>query len=454
MSVPRLLFVPVRRTGLAYALGAVLAEVAIQNDAAVRFHHLGALSPSQVWDRWGGSSFLDPGLYDKSVLEALYTRSVAGATLSLLASPLGPFDEGASRGWTPAAVAEALDAPMVLLLDCRGWGPTIKALVEGLRSRLQHVDLAGLVLCDLRDEEHGETLQRELSFPDVPVVGGFLEGDPLRWDRPAPGVVGIPPRGSYREEMELVERRLDLDLLERLAARRGFLPESVSLRNARGPLVGVASGEGFTLWSRDSLEILRKAGARLARIDLLQDSRLPADLAGLVLAGHLWEEALPKLSQNAELMRDIRIRVSEGMPLVALGGGTTYLLRQVQDSLGRRHELVGLLPASAEIVGQMEEPLFFEVRAEKQSCLLAPGDVVKGWITEDVELIETPITRDFALSLGQQGCEGRLGEGAAGPRLFCSRVFLHFASCEEAVLRFVGQCADYAQERGFGSVQD
>ena len=73
MSIPRLLLAPSHRTGLANALAAAVAEMLTAHGRKVRYHHLGPLSPGNCWDRWEGTAFLDPDLYDEPTFFASTT---------------------------------------------------------------------------------------------------------------------------------------------------------------------------------------------------------------------------------------------------------------------------------------------------------------------------------------------------------------------------------------------
>jgi len=447
LSVPRLLFVPTHKTGLAYAVASLLAEIAARGRVPVRLHHLGALGSAAVWDRWGGSGFIDPGLYGMKAAGDLYVKSMAEAQLSLLSASVGLYDDGPSGSWTPALVARKLDAPVVLLLDVRGWGRTLEHVLNGVRAAAEEINIAGVIFCGARDGAHVESIRRLVCGPNLPLVGALMDRDALTWDSPAPGVANVPPFGDVTEMVALMEQRLDLDLVEQLAGQRGYLPDGGTVRDSEGPLVMVASCRGFTPWSRDAIDMLRSAGASVRRLDLAEDRELPHDTAGVIIAGHLWQDALPHLADNYSLMRDLRVHVEDGLPLLALGGGMTYLLRRVQDSYGRAHELAGVIPAGAEIISDLEEAEFLEVKAEKENPLLEQGELVRGWVVQDVELAGSPVSRDFALTLKQPEWGAPLGEGASTPQLLCSRVLIHPAACRSGVGRFVAACRAYASER-------
>lgn len=450
MSVPRILLAPTHHTRLAGYLAAGLAEIVGAERRHVRFHHLGAVVPAAAWDRWEGGSFLDRALYGKETLTALYEHTVRGADLSILSTAHGVLDDVRPGPWSPVEIARLLDCPLVLVLDCRGWGGGLVAVAAGVKERLAGVNLAGLVLTGVRDQEHRDLLRRALAEVSVPVVGCVFQGNGPGWETLPPGPEALP---LSSELVEWVRRQVDVAGLRSLAGQRGFLAGSTSApeRRTAGPLVAVAAGRGFTAWSRDSIETLRTAGAHVHRLDLATDDALPAETAGLIVAGHLWQSSLPELAQNFSLMREMRVRVSEGMPTLALGGGMLYFLRRLQDPSGRTHELAGVLPAEGELLGDLDEPVYLAVRAEQDTLLLEHGEEVTGWVAADAEILEAPVSRGFPLSVEGEGWPTRQREGAATPTLLCSRVLLHLASCPGGTRRFLAACAAYERSESISS---
>ena len=442
MSVPRVLLVPTHRTGLANALAAAAAEIVTAQGRRTRYHHLGPMSPVSSWDRWGGSAFVDPGLYSEEALLGLYDVATRGAHLSLLSSSRGVIDAREGVGWIPSDVARLLDCPLVVVMDCRGWGTGISALVHGLKSQLAGLNLAGAVLSGVADRDHRELLRNVLAAEQVPVVGCLFEGDGPGWDTAPPGAWGLPLDTTL---LEAVSRQIDIDGLEALAGQRGFLSSQSWLidRGADGPLILVAGGKGFTPWSRDCIEVLRAAGAQVRRLDLIEDDALPVETTGLVLAGTLWPADLPEISMNRRLLSDMSVRIDQGLPTVALGGGMLLLLTKIQDSLGRTVELAGVLPGEGEILWDLEDPAYVHVTAEQDNLLLARGQTATGWVVTDVEAPSPGGGRDAPFAVRGAGMSGGLAEGMGTDSLLCSRVFLHLAAAPEMASRLVRRCAAY-----------
>ena len=125
-----------------------MAEIVTARGQAVRYHHLGPLSPTCCWDRWEGAAFLDPALYGEGPLLGLYDVATRGASLSLLSSTSGVFERQDGVAWLPADMARLLDCPVVVLIDCRGWGTGIRALAAGLKAHMDGVNLAEAILSE------------------------------------------------------------------------------------------------------------------------------------------------------------------------------------------------------------------------------------------------------------------------------------------------------------------
>lgn len=446
MSIPRLLLAPTHRTGLANALAAAAAEILTAQGRRVRYHHAGPLGPVAAWDRWEGAVFLDPALYSEQILLALYEAATRGADVSLLSSSVGLLDRQEGAWWVPADLARLLDCPVVAVLDCRDWGTGVRILAGGLKAHMSGLDLAGVVLAGVADRDHFIVLRRTLSEEGLKVVGCLFEGDGPGWKDAAPGAWGLPLEPAL---LEAVSRQVNIEGLLALAGRRGFLPAQRRLndRSAGGPLVAVAAGKGFTPWSRDSIEVLRAAGAQVERLDLVEDEALPVGVAGLILAGTLWPGAVSDVALNLPLLESIRGAVQAGLPTLALGGGMLLLLDRVRDTLGRTSETAGVVSAEAEIVCDLEDATYVELVSKRDNLLLAQNEEATGWLLSEVELSGPGAQWEPLFTARAAGAAQGHPEGMGGDTLVCSQVLIHLASTPGMAEGFVERCAAYASRR-------
>jgi len=394
------------------------------------------------WDRWEGAVFIDPGLISKEDAISLYEVAVRHADISLLSSTRGLLDRTEGVDWVPADLADLLDCPVVVVLDCRGWGSGIRLITRGIKAQMRSVNVAGVILSGVTDLEHLESLKKVMAEEGLRVAGCLFVDAWPEWDSGPPGPWGRPLNA---ELLESVAKQVDVDGLVSLAGERGFLSthSRLSDRSSEGPVVMVAGAGGFTPWSRDSVELLRSSGAQVKLLDLLRDPGLAPEASGLVIAGTLWPGAAQDISLNTPLLRDIAERVRGGMPTIALGAGMLVMLTALQDTLGRTAELAGIIPAEGEILWDLEEPAYVEVSATRDSVLLERGDKVLGWVTSEVELNKASEDWEAPAVVRGAGASEERRESYGGGTLFCCPALIHLGGRRGAAGRFVRRCQDF-----------
>ncbi len=142
----------------------------------MRYHHVGPLAPMSCWDRWEGAVFIDPGITGEQNAVSLYEVAVRHADISLLSSTAGLLDQREGVDWVPTDLADLLDCPVVVVVDCRGWGTGIKVLTKGIKAYLKSVNLVGVILSGVADNEQYELLKRVMAEEDIRVAGCLYEG--------------------------------------------------------------------------------------------------------------------------------------------------------------------------------------------------------------------------------------------------------------------------------------
>jgi cobyrinic acid a,c-diamide synthase len=293
------------------------------------------------------------------------------------------------------------------------------------------------------DQEHYSQLKKTLGEDNIRVFGCLYEGQGLGWDCTPPSAWGLP---LSVETVQAVAQQVDVAGLLALAGQRGFLAahNRLSDHGTDGPVVLVASGKGFTQWSRDSVEVLRSAGAQVRRLDLLKDAVLPEGVSGLILAGTLWPDTIQDIAMNTTLLEDIAAKVQGGLPTLALGGGMLLLLTRLQDTFGRTSELAGVIPAQGEILWDLEYPAYVEVKALRDNVLLEKGMKVTGWAFSDIELTGEGQSWEPPLSLRGVGADNEGCETFGGDTLICSPAMVHLGAERGMGSRFVERCKAYS----------
>ncbi|HEY1575043.1 MAG TPA: cobyrinate a,c-diamide synthase [Pseudonocardiaceae bacterium] len=300
---------------------------------------------------------LDPVLVGESRIGPLFAHGAAGADVAVVEGVMGLFDgrTGSAAGST-AHVAQLLDAPVVLVVDGRGQGRSLAALLHGFRGYDPAVRLAAVVLNQVGSARHEQVLREACAEIGLPVLGAVPRGTEVALPSRHLGLVPAVEHGERAQRAvaamgDLITRSVDLDAVLRLAASAG--PASWApwdpVAEVRGagqgrPVVAVAGGPAFTFGYAEHGELLTAAGADVVTVDPLRDEALPAGLAALLLPGGFPEQHTEALSANTRMRDAVAEFARSGGIVQAECGGLLYLLDRL-----RGQPMCGVLPGTADL---------------------------------------------------------------------------------------------------------
>lgn len=326
---------------------------------------------------------LDPALHTQAVAAELFEYWTETAELAVVVAARPLLDSWEGVGGSRALdYAARLDAPLILVLDARERGATAAATVVGARTLAGKADVAGIIVVGLEDGPAGRDLDEALRRrTDVPILGRIppqLAEQYVRQLAVLTGTVRMigpkPPANAALRLCEEASGYLRLDEIDATAARRGYLPAVTRKLFARdqGPLLGglslgVGWGPPLQPLALENIDVLQAAGVELRPLNIARDRALPRGISGLLLAGQLDEEGLAAFTANAPLIAEIGRAIDDGLPTLAFGGGALLLLRRLSDSRGRSHQLVGAVPAEAELIEWYTRPRYVRVSATRQN---------------------------------------------------------------------------------------
>jgi cobyrinic acid a,c-diamide synthase len=382
MSVPRLIVAGTESgAALDLAAGALLAGLGEQR--AVRALMLGLDVP--LWRLlYQGSAkaprVIDPALYGEPVAAELNDHWCQGVESVLYVAVRPALDrwEGI-EGTRPIDYAQRFDAPVVLAVDGRDRGATAAAAVLGVTSLARRVEIGGVIVVGADESPAGAelltTLERDVG---VHVVGRIPPQLSEQFGRRRGSVAGVrqlgpkPVEGAEWRLCREAASYLQLEELEAIASRRGYLP-SVPRRllapdaNAAELALAVAWGDPLQPLGLENIDVLQAMGMELRPLNVARDRMLPDGVSGLLIAGQLDEDKVAGFAANRELAAVLTAAIENGLPTLALGGGALLLLRRLSDSRGRSHELVGAIPAEAELIEWYDRPRYVRATATREN---------------------------------------------------------------------------------------
>ncbi|MFC7140181.1 cobyrinic acid a,c-diamide synthase [Halosimplex aquaticum] len=334
-------------------------------------HEQVAGTPSRTLDRW---------LQGEDGLRRNYHRGEGD--VCVVEGVMGLYD---GDGSSTAMVAEALDLPVVLVVDASAGMESVAATALGFREYAdtadRDVEVAGVVAQRAHGGRHAEGIRGALP-DDITYFGRIAPRDDLE----------IPDRhlGLHMGE----EAPLDSDALDAAAdhlrtdrlrdvARTPPEPEptDVDRRTARetadvdGPRVAVARDEAFCFVYPATLERLAER-ADVVPFEPASGDDLP-DCDGVYLPGGYPERHAAALAHSPALS-SLADRAADGLPVFGECGGLMALSESLTTTDGETHEMAGILPADVQMHDRYQALDHVELRARRDALTASAGETRRG----------------------------------------------------------------------------
>jgi len=285
---------------------------------------------------------LDAFLMDAKTMVRLFAERAHGVDLAFVEGNRGLFDGGDVRGsFSTSRLARDLAAPVILVLDATKMTRTVAAIVQGCAGFEPDVTIAGVIVNRTASERHRRIVREAIErYTDVPVLGTL----PKLKENPIPERhMGLISNREYSGQEEILSglakvttENCDLDKLLGIARKAGPLavPDvdiwPAPVTQAR-PRIGYVLDGALWFYYQENLEVLRRAGAELVEVNLLDGRPWPA-LHGLYLGGGFPETQAGALAENTAAKTRVLRLSRAGAPIYAECGGFMYLCEELRVS--------------------------------------------------------------------------------------------------------------------------
>lgn len=415
---------------------------------------------------------LDPFFHrDAAALLAAFLTGARGAGLSLVEGNHGLFDSLAEDGsGSTAAVARALAAPVLLVVNAARMGRSAAALVQGYLNFEPGTPIKGVILNNVARGRHEAKMRQAIEqHCGLPVLGALPRDAALAIPDRHLGLVPREEDGSHLPAIaacrQAAESHLDLHVILDIArgapaleapdagaagtgitytgAARGDVACYVSTDRAAmaAPVrLAVFRDTVFTFYYPENLEALEAAGAELVFVDSLRDTALPP-VSGLVIGGGFPEMFMEALSANVALRSAVREAAEAGLPIYAECGGLMYLSRRI--AWGERSaEMAGVLPCEVEMTGQPQGHGYVEATVDGANPFFARGTVLRGHEFHNSRLVNASegLRPLYRLARGNGISDGR--DGLVYRNVLASYTHLHAAGAPGWAAGLVARCRE------------
>jgi cobyrinic acid a,c-diamide synthase len=410
---------------------------------AVRAFKKGPDYIDPAWLAWASghpARNLDTYFMGTDGVRSSFLRAGVPDGINVIEGNRGLFDGFDAEGTHSSAVlAEALAAPVLLVVDATKMTRTAAALVLGCQKLDEGGALRGVVLNNVNGRRHEQILRAAIaSACAIPVVGALPRAvvNPL----PERHLGLVPPQeqeGLNEVEQNLVkivDGCLDIDAVLAIARsappleRRG--EASPRAQNGQGIRIGYVKDAAFSFYYPENLEELERAGAEMVAASALQDRELPANLHALYIGGGFPETHAWQLAGNRSFLKSLRQASQRGMPIYAECGGVMLLARSFFWK-GVRHPMAGVFPIDVEVLAKPQGHGYTELRVDASNPLFQQGIVLRG---HEFHYSRMVAPRDGI----ETACAVERGTGCGGGRDFlvtrktmAGYTHLHAAGCPE-----------------------
>ena len=393
------------------------------------------------------SKNLDAFFVGDETLRYLFSRTAETCDISVVEGVMGFYDGMGilSSEASSYDVSQKLDIPVVLLLNCRGASLSVLPMLKGFLE-FRPNNIRGVIFNNMSQRVY-ETIAPAAREMGVEPIGYVPKVSDLVLESRHLGLV-LPSeidelKSKLNRLAEVLEGTLDLDALIALA---GSAPDidytAPEVGRIEGTVrIGLATDETFCFTYEDNVELLERCGAEIVRFSPMSDASLP-DVDGIVLSGGYPELHSAELESNASMLRDIREKVSAGMPCIAECGGFMYLHDRMEDQNGEMHSMCGVIPGEVRNTGKLTRFGYATFTPLVPDGVTRGGLSVKGhefhyWDSDNCGSDWKAVKANGR----EYTCIHDTGSMVAGyPHLY-------YYSNPEFALRFLERCREYAERR-------
>ncbi|MBF0540355.1 MAG: cobyrinate a,c-diamide synthase [Nitrospirae bacterium] len=372
---------------------------------------------------------LDLYMCGRDYVTDLFNRKVQSADISIVEGVMGLFDGGESSS---AALAKALDIPIILIIDAKSMAQSAGAVLYGFLNYDKDVNIAGVIINNIGSPRHQKMVEEGLvGLSSIPILG-FLPKNPdivipnrhlglyTAYDNPIDDIL-------LSRLIEHIEGNIDID---RLVGAYCICPMGQVLHAPTLPIIkiAVAMDKAFCFYYEENLQLLRNNGAEIVLFSPINDSVLPEGIDAVYLGGGYPELYGEQLSSNHTMINSIKGFAESGGVIYAECGGFVYLTQGIYDVDGGFSPLAGIFPVKARMKKGRAYLGYREVVLKRDTIIGKKGDILRGheFHYSEIEAMPKEIERVYNIS------EGFMIKNCLG-----SYVHIHFGSNLNIAQRFV-----------------
>uniref|UniRef100_A0A061S2I4 Cobyrinic acid a,c-diamide synthase n=1 Tax=Tetraselmis sp. GSL018 TaxID=582737 RepID=A0A061S2I4_9CHLO len=399
------------------------------------------------------SGSLDAWMMTREQNLAAFALHARGADIAVVEGVMALFDgrEGETDDGSTAQMAKWLGLPVLLVLDCAGFGRSAAAVVRGYESFDPETSIGGVILNRIAGPEQVAWLKASMEAAGArsPVIVGMPKDvhlpsyspSQLLFEQAPDSVVKLAERVAG-----MLQQSLSPKALLRMAAPARLPPPGPAPGPSAGPAPGpsaprplrlkiaIARDEAFCQCYSENLSLLAAGGAQIVEFSPLREP-LPLGVSAVLLGGGYPDRHAEALSGNKDCLLGLAGFAAAGGVVYAESAGLAYLARALEPLGGPSYPMAGVLPLVARSTRGHVKMGYVEVETKADSSLFEPGLRARGHIFHSIDLAGSPPGGPpgwrpaFAARPGGAPEAAWSAEGFARGGVLATFAQLHWGSC-------------------------
>ena len=325
---------------------------------------------------------LDPWAMRPETLAGLVGGLERAAEIVVCEGVMGLFDGTGPDGETgsTAELARLTGWPVVLVVDAKGQGASVAALVAGFVRHDPAVTIAGVVFNRVAGPRHRAVLDAAIMrhVPGLPCLGAVPADPRLALPERHLGLVPATEAAPAADIADRAAAALDIDGLAGLT-RRSRLSGAEEQPLPLPPLgqrIAVARDDAFAFIYPALVDGWRRQGAEVSFFSPLADQPPAGD--AVYLSGGYPELHAGRLAANARFLSGLRGAAASGATVYGECGGYMVLGETLADARGQTHRMAGLLPLATSFAERRLHLGYREARLRTGGVLGGKGARFRG----------------------------------------------------------------------------
>ena len=395
---------------------------------------------------------LDGWMLSKSYNLKCFSNATQNAECAIIEGVMGLYDgyDGTSEAGSTAQMAKWLNLPVIIIVNAKSMARSVAAIVQGFENFDPDLTFAGVIFNNVGSERHLNYLKEAVeSSVKMPVLGGVPRNNDITIPERHLGLVTSDEHLFSDKTIDLLADLIETHInLETLIKELPYIncnkiidktPQKSKVR------IAVARDKAFCFYYPDNFDWLIHYGAELVFFSPIEDDKLPENIGGIYFGGGYPELFANKLSQNHQLLNDIKEKSENNMPIYGECGGFMYLCQTLKPySSKNQYTMTGCFPLNTSMTKKINVLGYREVNLKKNTIIGNTGMTLRGHEFHYSKL-DSEIHDNIAKSYQVSGRKkmSAYEDGFQIKQTLGSYIHLHFGSMPESAKIFVNKCHKY-----------